>query len=384
MILYRPKIGLNVASKTVFRVNILVNITNSEVLCRIIFTEKDMKIDCHAHILPKTWPDLKAKYGYGGFIHLDHHKQGSARMMRDDGTFFREIQENCWDPEAILRDMDANGVDAMVLCTVPVLFNYWAKPADAHDWCTFLNDHMAGVQDRYRNRFIGLGTLPMQDVDLAIKELTRCKEVLGLKGVEIGSHIEDKNLDDPSFFPFYEAAEELGMSLFVHPWDMMGQDKMKKYFLPWLVGMPAETSLAICSMIFGGVFDKFPRLKVMFAHGGGSFPFTVGRVSHGWHCRPDLCDVNHIKDPYTYLGRFWIDGITHDLDALKYLIKHVGAEKIAYGTDYPFPLGDLEHGKFIEESDLPVSVKEQLLSKTLQDFLGLEITEKTADKITWK
>lgn len=291
-------------------------------------------------------------------------------MMRDDGKFFREIQENCWSPEAILKDMDANKVDRMVLCTVPVLFNYWAKPEHTLDWSIFLNDHLAEVQNGYNDRFIGLGTLPMQDVNLAIQELKRCKEI-GLRGVEIGSHIEDKNLDDPSFHPFWKACEDLDMAVFVHPWDMMGQEKMPKYFLPWLVGMPAETSLAICSMIFGGIFDKFPKLRVMFAHGGGSFPFTIGRVSHGWHCRPDLCDVNQIQDPREYVGKFWVDGITHDIDALKFLMDTMGTDKIAYGTDYPFPLGDLEHGKFIEESDLSPAQKEQLLSKTLIDFLKL-------------
>ncbi|MDX5320399.1 MAG: amidohydrolase [Bacteroidota bacterium] len=329
-----------------------------------------MKIDSHAHILPESWPSLKDKYGYGGFIWLDHFKKGSAKMMRDDGKFFREIQENCWSPEAIIKDMDQYRVDRMVLCTVPVLFNYWAKPEHTLDWSMFLNDHLAEIQKGHSQRFIGLGTLPMQDIPLDIQELKRCKE-LGLPGVEIGSHIEDKNLDDPSFFPFWKACEDLDMAVFVHPWDMMGQEKMPKYFLPWLVGMPAETSLAICSMIFGGVFDKFPKLRVMFAHGGGSFPFTVGRVSHGWHCRPDLCNVNQIKDPREYIGKFWVDGITHDTEALKFLIDTMGIDKIAYGTDYPFPLGDLEHGKFIEDSDLSADQKEQLLSKTLIDFLKL-------------
>jgi aminocarboxymuconate-semialdehyde decarboxylase len=330
-----------------------------------------MKIDIHAHILPEKWPDLKQKYGYGGFIYLDHHKQGSARMMKDDGQFFREIQENCWNPETILCDMDQHGVDKMVLCTVPVLFNYWAKPKDTLDWSMFLNDHLVEVQSGYQQRFIGLGTLPMQEVDLAITELERCRK-MGLPGVEIGSHVGERNLDDPYFFPLWAAAESMGMSIFVHPWDMMGQHQMPNYFLPWLVGMPAETSLAICSMIFGGVFDTFPKLRVMFAHGGGSFPFTVGRVSHGWNARPDLCNVNNIKDPKDYLGKFWIDGITHDPEALKYLINTIGASKIAYGTDYPFPLGDLDHGKFIHDMDeLSDDTKTMLFSGTALDFLGL-------------
>jgi aminocarboxymuconate-semialdehyde decarboxylase len=331
-----------------------------------------LKIDSHAHILPSTWPSLKDKYGYGGFIYLDHHKEGAAKMMRDDGKFFREIQQNCWDPESILLDMKQHNVDAMVLCTVPVLFNYWIKPLDGLDWSMFLNDHLVSVQQQYPKKFIGLGTLPMQDVALAVKELERCKKI-GLPGVEIGSHIENKNLDDASFFPLWEAAQDLDMAIFVHPWDMMGQEKMPNYFLPWLVGMPAETSLAICSMIFGGVFDKFPKLKVMFAHGGGSFPHTLGRVSHGWHCRPDLCNVNNIKDPVEYVGKFWVDGITHNQDALRYLIQLFGAEKIMYGTDYPFPLGDLEHGKFIEEmKDISAATKEQLFEGSVLNWLGLK------------
>ena len=334
--------------------------------------QKLLKIDCHAHILPASWPDLKAKYGYGGFIKMEHHRTGFAKMMRDDGTFFREVEQNCWDPEAILIDMDKHDVDKMVLCTVPVLFNYWTKPEHGLDWSIFLNDHMLSVQETYPQRFIGLGTLPMQDVNLAIKELERCKTI-GLKGIQIGSHIQEKNLDDVSFFPLWEAAEKLGMPFFVHPWDMMGQDKMLKYFLPWLVGMPAETSLAICSMIFGGVFDKFPKLRVLFAHGGGSFPYTLGRISHGWHCRPDLCDVNGIKDPKDYVGKFWVDGITHDQDALRYLIQVMGIDKIAYGTDYPFPLGDLEHGKFIEDmDDLGAEMKTKLFSKNVQEWLSTE------------
>lgn len=328
-----------------------------------------MKIDSHAHILPETWPSLKEKYGYGGFIELVHHRPGFANMMRDDGKFFREIEENCWNPEVILRDMDAYRVDKMMLCTVPVLFNYWAKPEHTHDWTMFLNDHLAAVQHKYSDRFIGFGTLPMQDMALTVKELERIKK-LGLPGVEIGSHIETRNLDDPFFYPFYEACEALDLAVFVHPWDMMGQDRMPNYFLPWLVGMPAETSLAICSMIFGGIFDRFPKLRVMFAHGGGAFPFTIGRVSHGWHCRPDLCDTHKIQDPRNYVGRFWVDGITHDIDALKFLIQTMGEDKIAYGTDYPFPLGDLEHGRFIEESDLSPGLKTKLFQSNFEAFIG--------------
>jgi aminocarboxymuconate-semialdehyde decarboxylase len=333
-----------------------------------------MKIDCHAHILPKSWPSLKEKFGYGGFITLDHHTAGSARMMRDDGVFFREIDENCWNPEAILRDMDAHGVDVMVLCTVPVLFSYWAQPEHTLEWSQFLNDHLAGVVSAYPKRFVGLGTLPMQDVTLACEELRRVVLELGMPGVEIGSNINGMNLDDASLDPFWREAERLGAAIFVHPWEMMGADRTSRYFQQWLVGMPAETALAATSMMFGGVFDRFPKLRVMFSHAGGSLPFTIGRISHGYHARPDLCNVNNVQDPRSYVGKFWVDGVTHDADALRFLIKLMGAEKIAYGTDYPFPLGDLEHGRFIEDmTDLDAATKERLFSSSVCEFLGIDV-----------
>jgi aminocarboxymuconate-semialdehyde decarboxylase len=333
-----------------------------------------MKIDCHAHILPETWPSLKDKFGYGGFITLEHHQPGKARMMRDDGVFFREIEENCWNPEAILADMNKHNVDVMVLCTVPVLFSYWARPEHTLEWSEMLNDHLASVVRDHPTRFIGLGTLPMQDVQLACQELRRVVTVLGMPGVEIGSNINGMNLDDRSLDPFWAEAEKLGASIFVHPWEMMGSDRTQRYFQQWLVGMPAETTLAASSMIFGGVFDRFPNLRVMFSHAGGSLPFTLGRLSHGYHARPDLCNVNTVQDPRTYIGKFWVDGITHDEHALRYLVDVMGADKVAYGTDYPFPLGDLDHGRFIEEHpQLGSEVKEQLLSKSVCDFLRIDV-----------
>lgn len=332
-----------------------------------------LKIDCHAHILPESWPSLKDRYGYGGWIELDHFAPGKARMMRDDGTFFRDIDATCWDPAAIMADMDRHMVDAMVLCTVPVLFSYWAPASDGADWARYLNDHLAGIVREHPQRFIGLGTLPMQDIDMAIKELWRCTHDLSMPGVQIGSNINGRNLDDKVFFPLWEAAQDMGAAIFVHPWEMFGADRLSRYFQQWLVGMPAETTLAITSMIFGGVFDAFPNLKVMFAHAGGSFPFTVGRISHGFHARPDLCNVNRIHDPSDYIGRFWVDSITHNADALRFLLALIGPDRIAYGTDYPFPLGDLEHGRFIETMpDLSDAIKERLFSGSVLDFLGLD------------
>ncbi len=257
------------------------------------------------------------------------------------------------------------------------MFSYWAKPEHTYDLAQYLNDHIAGVVKDYAERFIGLGTLPMQSPKLAVKELERCINELDLVGVEIGTHIHGKNLDDPEVFEILQAAEELDSCVFIHPWDMLGKDRMAKYWLPWLVGMPAETSLAICSMIFGGIFEKLKKLRVCFAHGGGSFPYTFGRIEHGFDVRPDLVAAANEIHPREYLGRFYLDSLVHDELALEFLIHLIGEDKVVMGSDYPFPLGELEPGKLINSmQELNDSIKQKLLWKNAAEFLGVEIREK--------
>jgi aminocarboxymuconate-semialdehyde decarboxylase len=236
-----------------------------------------------------------------------------------------------------------------------------------------LNDHIASVVARNPARFVGLGTLPMQAPELAVRELERCVKELGLAGVQIGSHINDWNLDEEALFPVYEAAESLGAAIFVHPWEMMGREKMPRYWLPWLVGMPAETSLAICSVLFGGVLERFPNLRFCFAHGGGSFPATIGRIEHGFRVRPDLVQVNTRIEPREFLPKLYFDSLVHDADVLRYMIKLLTPDRIMLGSDYPFPLGEHHPGSLIESmDDLGADVKERLLSGTALQWLGLE------------
>ncbi|MEO7176456.1 MAG: amidohydrolase family protein [Saprospiraceae bacterium] len=328
------------------------------------------KIDIHTHILPERMPDWTAKFGYGGFIGLEHNAPCCARMMIDN-QHFRDIEDNCWSAETRMKECDASGINVQVLSTIPVLFNYWAKAQDALDTSRFFNDHIADIVRRYPSRFIGLGTVPLQDVDASIIELERCVKDLGMRGVQIGSNINDVNLNEKQFFPFYEAAEKMGAAIFVHPWNIMGKGSIAKYWLPWLVGMPAETARAICSMIFGGVFEQFPKLRVAFAHGGGSFPATIGRIEHGFRVRPDLVAIDNPHEPRHYLGKFYIDSLVHDERILDYLVDIMGADKIALGTDYPFPLGELQPGALIDQMVYADHVKQRLLSGTALEWLGM-------------
>ncbi|MEO5647502.1 MAG: amidohydrolase family protein, partial [Chitinophagaceae bacterium] len=245
------------------------------------------------------------------------------------------------------------------------------KGKDGFETSRFFNDHIAETVSRDKERFIGIGTVPLQDVDLAIGEMERCVNELKFPGLQIGSNINGKNLSDPSFFPFYAAADKAGCALFVHPWEMMGENQMQEYWLPWLVGMPAETSRAICSMIFAGVFEKFPSLRIAFAHGGGSFPITIGRIAHGFEVRPDLVAKDNPVNPRNYIGRFWIDSLVHDPMALQYIINTMGEDNICLGSDYPFPLGEHNPGKLIQEMNFPAQLTNKLIYNNAANWLKL-------------
>ena len=322
-------------------------------------------IDIHTHVLPPELPQWSP-------IRLEPIDASRARMVREDGTLFREIGRNCWDPVERLRDCASSGVGVQVLSTIPALFFYALPPARTLDLARFLNDHIAGLCRAQPRRFAGLGTLPMQAPELALRELERCVGELGLAGVQIGSHVGSWNLSDPALFPVFARAAELGAAIFVHPWDMAGEEKMQKYWLPWLVGMPAEGALAICSVIFSGVLERLPTLRIAFAHGGGAFPGTYGRIEHGFHARPDLVAVDNPFPPSKYLKRIYLDSLVHERRALGLLLDIFGADRIALGSDYPFPLGEDPPGALIDTMNFPPAILDRLRAGTALEWLGYD------------
>jgi aminocarboxymuconate-semialdehyde decarboxylase len=334
-----------------------------------------IRIDCHTHILPSNLPpDYYTSYKQGTgekYVSFEPCAGSCNVRMFHNGKFFREVEENCFAPSARLRDMADTDVDVQVLSTVPVMFSYWEDPDDAIDLAMRINDEISEVCRANPSRFIGLGTLPMTHPELAIQELRRLMS-LGLAGVEIGSNVGGRQLSEPEFFPIFEACAELGAAVFIHPWNMPRPDTTSKYWLPWLVGMPAETSMAICSLIFSRVFDRLPSLRVMFAHGGGSFPGTIGRIEHGYGCRPDLVACDGAATPRDYLRSFWIDSLVHDEDALQLVYKLFGSANIVMGSDYPFPLGEQAPGALVDASAaLSDADKDALLWRNAFAWLGM-------------
>lgn len=315
------------------------------------------RIDLHTHIMPNSLPDLSAvptssgrSYAWPSFQPC---KDGSGDVdMYSGAKFFRRVSPNCYDPATRAREMDAAGVDVQVLSTVPLLFCYDAPVEPAVVLARSLNEHIAGIAKQFPDRFVGLATVPLQDVDEAVRELTRSKE-LGLVGVQIGTSVPlpdgAVDLDDARLDDFWTACEVLDMAVFVHPlgysWKEENEARWAKYWGSWLVGMPCETALAMHNLSSAGVFLRHPALRLCFAHAGGSFPALLGRIQHGFNCRPDL--VAHSAGgitPTKHLAsgnNIYIDSLVHDADLLDYVLRKIPSANMVLGSDYPFPLGEV-------------------------------------------
>jgi aminocarboxymuconate-semialdehyde decarboxylase len=333
-------------------------------------------IDIHNHFFPREWPDLAARYGTPNWPWIKHTEPGKAEIMVGD-RFFRKIYSACWDPEVRLSEMDRDRIDTQILSATPVLFAYDRPVEHALDCARLFNDAALALCAQGKGRLKSLCQVPLQNIDASCKELTRCMRA-GHLGVQIGNHVGDKNLDDPGIVTFLHHCADEGAAVLVHPWDMVGADRMSKYMMPWTVGMPAETQLGIVAMILGGAFDKLPaKLRICFAHGGGSFAFLLGRLENAWQHHPVAHGVCELP-PRQYLQRFSVDSAVFDDRALQFLVGTMGAERVMLGSDYPFPLGEHHVGSLIRASGLAAEEKSRLLGENAAAFLALDAAQPAA------
>src|SRR5579863_9173240 len=329
-----------------------------------------MVIDIHNHFFPAAWPDLAERYGTPDWPWIKHTEAGKADIMVGE-RFFRHIYSACWDPDVRLEEMNRDGVEMQVISATPVLFAYDRPVEHALDCARLFNDAALELCSRGKGRLKSLCQVPLQDIDAACAELSRCMHA-GHLGVQIGNHVGNKNLDDPGIVTFLHHCAHEGAAVLVHPWEMFGQERMPKYMMPWTVGMPAETQLSIVSMILSGAFDRLPNtLRICFAHGGGSFAFLLGRLENAWHHHP-IAHGDCQFPPSHYLNRFFVDSAVFDQGALQFLVATMGADQVMLGSDYPFPLGEESVGALIRASRLAQQIKHKLLAGNAQRFLGLE------------
>ncbi|HEY4366728.1 MAG TPA: amidohydrolase family protein [Steroidobacteraceae bacterium] len=328
-------------------------------------------IDMHTHFFPENWPDLAARFGTPDWPWIKHVGDGEAMVMVGKREF-RKISQVCWNVEARLVEMDRDGVDVQIFCATPVLFAY-GRPAEHALACAqMFNDSALELCSRGRGRLYALCQVPLQDVDAASKELTRCMRA-GHLGVQIGNHVGNRDLDDEGLITFLQHCASEGAAVVVHPWDMMEPERMAKYMMGWTVGMPAETQLSIVSMILGGAFERLPRdLRLCFTHGGGSFAFLLGRLENAWH-RRDVARGKSTQPPSRYLDRFYVDSAVFDGACLRFLLDVMGEDRVMLGSDYPFPLGEDRPGTLVRTSPgLAPATREKVLSGNAVRFFGLD------------
>ena len=332
-----------------------------------------MIIDMHSHFVPKSWPDLGARFGGNDWPGIRHIEPGKA-MLTVGTRDFRPVHAALWDAGRRIEAMERDGIDVQVLCATPFLFGYQRQPEQALGCAEMFNDAAleicASADASSHGRLRALCQVPLQDTDLACRELTRAMKS-GHVGVQIGNHVGPRNLDDEGIVAFLQHCANENAAVLVHPWDMMGGDRTKQYMMGWTVGMPAETQLSIVSMILGGAFDRLPRnLKICFAHGGGSFAFLLGRLENAWHNR-DIARGKSQHPPSHYCDRFAVDSAVFDPRALRLLIDVMGEDRVMLGSDTPFPLGELKVGSLIRDSGFDPAIEAKLMGGNAARFFGI-------------
>lgn len=328
-----------------------------------------MKIDIHSHFFPKISQQEAARLDVERAPWLATHGREGQIMLNDKP--FRPVCDALWDAERRLEQLDEQQIDIQIMCATPVMFAYDVALDRALPWVQLMNDRALEMASANPRRLKVLAQVPLQNSEAACREASRAKEC-GHIGVQIGNHVGAKDLDHESLIVFLTHCAHEGIPVLVHPWDMMGgAERMKKWMLPWLVAMPAETQLAILSLILSGAFERLPRsLKLCFAHGGGSFAYLMGRVDNAWEQR-DIVREDCPHKPSSYLDRFSVDSAVFDPRALELLVDTLGAERVMLGSDAPFPLGEQQIGHLVSSSALPEKSKRQILGENAQSFFCL-------------
>ena len=301
---------------------------------------KHTAIDIHTHVeFAGTFAILKKRYSeeeiFDRFV-VSATGRHSAELNRG---IMSGIRDALRDPQKKIRDMEEKGLEFNVLSSTPFAFLYEVEDDLAIELARFHNDQLSEMVKKYPDRFAAMATLPLQVPDEALKELTRATKTLGLRGVEIGSHVGKRELGDEVFWPIYKALEDLDMPIFIHPHHVAGLDRLLDFYLNNLIGNPLDTTIAAANLIFSGVLEKYPGLKIILAHAGGQFPYIIGRWEHGYQVRPECKEKVH-QSPMAFFKNFYFDTITHNPDALRYLVSLAGSDHVLLGTDYPYDMGD--------------------------------------------
>jgi len=298
---------------------------------------RHLVVDIHCHLgIPAADAIVQAHYpgpppGINDFT--------SAKSTEVNRAQFMAIGRTLNTIEQRLEDMDRLGVDVQAISPSPGQYFYFTDPETGREAARAVNDGMAAAVARHPDRLVGMGTVPLQDVDMAIAEMKRCVRDLDLRGIEISSNVEGRDFHAEAFRPFFAAAEKLGVLLFIHPLGFTHAHRMSEYYFNNLIGNPLESTLAVGHLIFGGVLDRYPGLRICVAHGGGYMPGYWGRMDHGWRARGD-CSEHCAHLPSSYLRRLWLDTLVFDQDQLDSLVRTHGADRLCLGTDYPFDMAE--------------------------------------------
>jgi aminocarboxymuconate-semialdehyde decarboxylase len=330
-----------------------------------------MRVDFHTHFIASGFPDMEGKYGGEGWPRLVHDGACDADIYYA-GKHYRRIDERSWDAERRIRDMDAESVDVQVISPIPVTFGYRFSAEAVLELAQMQNEEIARAVSVAPQRFVGLGTVPLQDTERAAVEVRRAVRDLGLAGVEIGTNVRGRNLDDEELEPFWQACIEVGAAVFVHPASVLAPERTEKYRMAYSIGYTTETGIAAASVIMSGLLDRYPELRLCFAHGGGTLPWLLPRLDQTWHTFEEV-RATIASRPSDMAKLLTYDTLTYDTINLRLLIERLGVERLVMGSDYPFPLREAPAGKVIDDLvGVSMEMRERMLGRNALRFLDRE------------